>query len=188
MLYPYDISENTASPAFTLDLGEIDDEQLRKSLLRRGIQDSLDFDRQLDAYEQQTVHRNGVNRDTAPQMLKHRRAFNLVAHPKAATYLVEHYEILEGRVFEQQNIRDWGKRWYEYHRPRDPRIMLAKRKLISPRLTKEVRFALDTFGVIPQDSWYLPRAEIRRRPSRPKPAQRIDCGAGWSEMQLLKTF
>ncbi len=71
---------------------------------------------------------------------------------QSAAYLVERYEELEGRVFEKRNIRQWGKRWYEYHRPRNREVMLARPKILTPRLTREVRFALDTKGVVPQDS------------------------------------
>ena len=53
---------------------------------------------------------------------------------------------------EKKNIRDWNKRWYEYHRPRKPEVMMAPTKIITPRLAKEIRFFLDTNGTVPQDS------------------------------------
>jgi hypothetical protein len=69
-----------------------------------------------------------------------------------AAYLIKHYEDLEGRIFKKKNIRKFNRRWYEYIWPRDPRIVLSKPKIISPRLSKEVRFAIDTKGILPQDS------------------------------------
>jgi hypothetical protein len=57
-------------------------------------------------------------------------------------------------MFEKRNIREYNKRWYEYHRPRNPEVMLSKKKIVTPRLFRrgEIRFALDRRGIIPQDS------------------------------------
>jgi hypothetical protein len=80
------------------------------------------------------------------------RLLGLVKFPKSAEYLVQHYEQLEGRIFKQKNIREFNRRWYEYIWPREPKVMLAAPKIITPRLTRQVRFAMDTVGVVPQDS------------------------------------
>jgi hypothetical protein len=112
----------------------------------------LDFDRPIDQREAEVVRRQGVNRATVGDLLRHRSALGLVKYPRVADYLARHYETLEGRIFEKRNIRAWGKLWYEFHRPRDPEVMLGQPKILSPRLTKQVRFALDVEGIIPQDS------------------------------------
>jgi len=108
----------------------------------------LDFERQLDAHETAIVRRGGINRATAKALLEHRIALGLVKYPAAARYLVEHYDRLEGRVFEKKGFTHAGKHWYEYHRPRDPRLMLSRMRILSPTLVKAVRFSLDDVGYL----------------------------------------
>jgi len=152
MIYPYVVGEEHSQTAFAIEVSDVRDERTTEALRKVGVKDSLDFDRQIDEREKETIRRQGVNRNTVGDLLKHRIAMGLVRYPGLASYLAKHYEQLEGRVFEKRNIRECGKRWYEYHRPRDPRVMLAKQKIIAPRLAKEVRFALDVEGILPQDS------------------------------------
>jgi hypothetical protein len=148
LLYPYQIVGSRAMPAFELDLRSISDEQLREAVRRLGIADALDFEKALDASEAEITRRKGVNQATVTQLLKHRMGLGLVSHPRAAEYLAQHYERLEGRVFEKKRFAALGKRWYEYHRPRDPKLMLSRRRLLSPTLVKTVRFSLDTAGYL----------------------------------------
>jgi hypothetical protein len=49
-------------------------------------------------------------------------------------------------------MRTFGREWYEYIWPRDPWLMFARPKVISPRLVKQVRFSFDSQGIVPQDS------------------------------------
>jgi hypothetical protein len=154
ILYPYAYIDDEVRPAFTINFSKIKDQKFRATLKRLGISDALDFDKQIDRREQDIALRTGVNQVTVPELLRHRQSLDLVIFPSAAIYLVSNYEQLEGRVFEKKNIRQYNKQWYEYHRPRDPKVMLSGGKIITPRLFRkgEVRFALDGRGVIPQDS------------------------------------
>jgi hypothetical protein len=148
LLYPYRVSGRDATPAFTLRAEQIDDAGLREAIRRLGVLHSLDFDKALDAQEEEIVRRKGVNQATVGQLLKHRIALGLVEYPAAAAYLVQHYEQLEGRVFEKRRFTKAGKQWYEYHRPRDARWMFSKTRILSPTLVREVRFSLDTHGYL----------------------------------------
>jgi hypothetical protein len=134
IFYPYD--PGSRKPAFGLP---------------RGI-DALNFNNPIDKEEQEIMRSKKLTSEILARLLQHRIALQTVKYPKAAEYLIKHYDTLEQRVFEKKNIREWGKQWYEYHRPRDPRIMTAKPKIITPRLAKEVRFFLDTERIVPQDS------------------------------------
>ena len=59
---------------------------------------------------------------------------------------------MEGRVFKKKNIRKFGRRWYEYLWPRDASLMLGSvPRIVSPRLVREVRFALDNEGYLSDD-------------------------------------
>jgi hypothetical protein len=148
MFYPYHMRGGDSSPAFTIDLSEIEDEELARAVRRAGLADALDFDKLIDRREEEIARRKGVNQSTVGELLKHRVALGLVAYPKAAAYLVRHYERLEGRVFEKKRFTQMGKRWYEFHRPRDPKLMLAKTRIVSPTLMKHLRFSLDTSGYL----------------------------------------
>ena len=148
LFYPYHVKARTLNPAFTIQWDEIDDAELKDRLLRLKIQDGLDFDKQIDSREVDIVRKAGINNESVKQLLKHRIALGLIKYPKAAAYLVEHYEQLEGRVFEKKKFTALRKRWYEYHRPRDPRIMLGKPRILSPTLIRKVRFVLDAVGYL----------------------------------------
>jgi hypothetical protein len=148
LLYPYVLSQRNAVPAFTLRPDDVADPKLAAAIRRLELRHALDFERQLDAHEAEIVRRRGINRITAMELLSHRIALGLVRYPATARYLVEHYERLEGRVFEKRRFTDSGKQWYEYHRPRDPRWMLSKVRIISPTLVKSVRFSLDNVGYL----------------------------------------
>ena len=142
LLYPYCAVGRRAVPAFTLSA---------ETANRLGILHALDFEKPLDAEEEEIVRRKGVDQATVERLLKHRIALGLVEHPATAAYLVRHYEELEGRVFEKKRFANGtkaGKHWYEYHRPRDPRFMFSKTRILSPTLAREVRFSLDTFGYL----------------------------------------
>jgi hypothetical protein len=148
LFYPYHLSDDRAVPAFTIDWKAVKDKELAEMMRRLGVVDALDFDKQLDRREQEIVRRVGVNQQTVPDLLKHRIGLGVVKYPKAAGYLIQHYERLEGRVFEKKRFTEMGKRWYEYHRPRDPGLMLSKRRIVSPTLVRHVRFSLDTVGYL----------------------------------------
>jgi hypothetical protein len=83
--------------------------------------------------------------------LEHRIALGLIKYPHAATYLIQYYEQLKGRVFEGKPLQGYNKMWYEYHRPRTPTV-IRKPRIVGPRLVKTARFALDTDGFLPRDS------------------------------------
>jgi hypothetical protein len=148
LLYPYRVTNEAAVPAFTIELQRIADKGLRQTLRQLGVEDALDFDKQLDDRERRIVQRVGLNRLSAEDLLKHRVALGLVPYPQTARYLVEHYETLESRVFKNRNIRDFNRQWYEYLWPRDSAIMLGKNRIVSPTLVKHVRFAPDNVGYL----------------------------------------
>ena len=148
LLYPYLVSRRNAAPAFALSAEEIDDAWLKETIRHLGVLHALDFEKPLDGDEEEIVRRKGVNPTTAARLLKHRIALGLVKFPAVAAYLVQHYEQLEGRVFEKKRFTQTGKHWYEYHRPRDPRWMLSKTRIVSPTLVKKVRFSLDNHGYL----------------------------------------
>jgi hypothetical protein len=118
----------------------------------RSLRDALDFSVQIDNQERKYRSSGPLNEDVMNKLLKHRLGLGIVAYPKVAAYLVRHYQALAGRVFEKKSITDCGKEWYEYHRPRSVTAMFAKPKILSPRLTRTVRFTLDRVGIVPQDS------------------------------------
>ena len=80
--------------------------------------------------------------------MEHRIALGLVEYPHAARYLTQRFRRLEGRVFEKRRFTLMGKRWYEYHRPRDLHLLLSANRLLSPTLAKEVRFSFDDEGFL----------------------------------------
>lgn len=148
LLYPYLVTARGAMPAFTIDLLQIENKELAEVIRQIGLKDALDFNKQIDKQENQIVRGKGVNKLTVEHLLSHRVALGLVRYPKAAAYLVQHYEQLEGRVFEKTRFTDLGKQWYEYHRPRDPKLILSKNRIVSPSLVKQLRFASDTIGYL----------------------------------------
>lgn len=74
-----------------------------------------------------------------------------VGCPKTAKYLVSHFGRLSPRIFEKKTLSDYGKNWYEYHRPRNANQLCEAPKIVSRRMTKEVEFSLDVNGVLPTD-------------------------------------
>ncbi len=163
LLYPYRRTDAGYVPAFQIDPKKGFLPEVRRALEERKVLDALDFDKLLDRREEEIVRRRGVNADTVGDLLKHRIANDLVSYPKAARYLIQSLERLEGRVFEKRRFRELGKLWYEYHRPREHRLMLAWPKIISPTLVKRVRFALDEWGYLSDHGAILlqPTAETR---------------------------
>lgn len=156
LLYPYIVQNAGPVPAFTIEHSR--------------LKDSLDFDSVLDDHERELRHGRVLDNDTARDILEHRIALGLVKYPQAARYVVQHYTRLEGRVFEKRRFSQLGKRWYEYHRARDPKLLLGANRIITPRLAREVRFALDTEGfladdacqhLLPSDSTFKRREEMR---------------------------
>lgn len=137
-----------SEPAFTIPWDEIEDEKLKERLIKIGIEDALDFDLQIDSRETEIIRDSGINNQSVQKLLKHRVALGIVKYPNAAKYLLEHYEMLEGRVFKHKNIRGFNRRWYEYLWPRDPQIMLNKPRILSPTLIREVRFVVDDIGYL----------------------------------------
>jgi len=148
IFYPYHLVSAEAAPAFTMDLKSIRDKGLIRAAQEADLRDALNFDKQLDEREKNITHGKGVNRTTVGELFRHRLALGIIRYPMAASYLVSHYERLEGRVFKKRNIREFNRRWYEFLWPRDPDLMLTKKRIVSPSLIKEVRFALDTTGYL----------------------------------------
>jgi hypothetical protein len=110
---------------------------------RLGGDDALDFSKTYDPAE----HRQS----DLTAKLNLRIAGGIVAYPKTAKYLVEHHDKLIGREFESKLMSEYGKSWYEYHRPRTP-VLTKKPKIVGKRLMREPAFALDTQGFLPSDS------------------------------------
>ena len=148
LFYPYECRGKKAEPAFTIVWEDISNKALVDRLTKVGINDALDFDVQIDSRETDIVRSGGINNESVKQLLKHRIALGIVRFPRCAEYLVKSYERLHGRVFEKKKFTDLGKRWYEYHRPRDPQLMLGKPRIISPTLMREVRFIVDSVGYL----------------------------------------
>jgi hypothetical protein len=115
--------------------------------------DALDFEHYADKFEQDWVRKYAVNYISIRRLLEHRRdALEIVKYPKAAEYLLKFYDQLSGRTFKKKNVRDFNREWYEFIWPRDAEIIFGQPKIISPRLTPKVRFALDQKGIGIQDS------------------------------------
>ncbi len=158
IFYPYITKSKKAKkpekavPAFTILWDEIEDEKFKQRLTKLGIEDALDFDLQIDSRETEIVRESGINNESVQKLLKHRVSLGIVKYPNAAKYLLENYERLQARVFEKKKFTEHGKRWYEYHRPRDPQIMLGKSRILSPRLIRQVRFVVDDTGYLSDDA------------------------------------
>jgi hypothetical protein len=152
LLYPYHKHGDNYVPAFTIDLAELKNKKLAKRLTELGLKDALDFDLQIDDWEREIVRKAGVQQESVVKLLQHRVALGLIQYPHTARYLIEHYERLFNRVFEKKRFTESGKGWYEYHRPRDAKIVLASERILSPRLIRSARFALDTNGRLSDDA------------------------------------
>jgi hypothetical protein len=114
-----------------------------KAFTMKSGNDALDFSKIYDPAEQRQA-------DLAAK-LNLRVASGIVAYPKTARYLVNYHDILIGREFEGKLMAEYGKSWYEYHRPRTPELT-AKPKIVGKRLMREPSFALDSQGFLPSDS------------------------------------
>lgn len=161
LLYPYIVQRGETRPAF--------------SVKHSRIKDSLDFVNAVDDYELELRRARILDNNTAKDILEHRIALGLVKYPETARYLVQFYTRLEGRVFEKRLFSQLGKKWYEYHRPRDPKLLLSVNRIISPTLARVPRFCLDTVGfladhacqyLLPTDKTSKRREELRRGLSR----------------------
>ena len=102
----------------------------------------------------------------------------LVEYPIAAAYLVQNYERLEGRVFEKKRFTHMGKQWYEYHRPRDRKLMLSKKRILSPTLAKQVRFSLDTTGYLSDHACLYLQPTSRTRVGYSQIREQLACALG----------
>ena len=148
---------------------EIEDAALKETIRRLGVLHALDFDKQLDAQEEEIVRRKGVNRtDGCPvAQAPHRFGVGRVSRrrrvPRPALRAI-------GRdgSSRRNGSRKTGKHWYEYHRPRDPRWMLSKTRILSPTLVKEVRFSLDNHGYLSDHAclYLQPTVRTNRRVRR----------------------
>ncbi len=188
LFYPYHVTEKGSEPAFILQWDEMEDDDLKKRLTRLGVDDALDFNQQIDTRETEVVKAKGINNDSVKELLKHRVSLGIVKYPKAAAYLVEHYDTLEGRIFEKKKFTDHGKRWYEYHRPRDARIMLAKPRILSPTLIRSVRFVLDSTGYLSDHACLMiqPTKKTNRAWGEFRKAMQKTLGGQVSQEDLLR--
>ena len=117
------------------------------------VLDALDFEHYADKFEQDLIRTYKLNSITLKRVFEHRRdALEIIKYPKTAEYLLKFYDQLSERTFKKRNIRDFGREWYEFIWPRDAEIIFSELKIISPRLTPRVRFALDQEGIGIQDS------------------------------------
>ena len=150
LLYPYTVKSGRALPAFAVEI--------------ESLRDSLDFDNALDDRERELRRGRVLDNNTAKDILEHRIALGLVRYPQTARYLVGFYTRLEGRVFKKRRMESFGRRWYEYLWPRDPSLMLAPNRIISPRLAREPRFSLDVEGFLADDScqYLLPTSKTSK--------------------------
>lgn len=152
-----------AIPAF--DARGARTEQTRDFLVT--IKDVLDFELVLDKREREIRRGRPSDRATLGQLLEHRIGLGLVKFPATARYLVSNYEELEGRQFKKQNIRDFGRRWYEYLWPRDQVLMLGTERIVSPSLVRAdgLRFALDSEGFLSDHAcqYLFPTKKTARR-------------------------
>lgn len=157
LLYPYIVQNGESVPAFSI----------KHSLLK----DSLDFENAVDDYERELRRGRALDNNTAKDILEHRIALDLVKYPQTARYLVQSYTRLDGRIFKKRRMETFGRRWYEYLWPRDPKLLLGVNRIISPRLAREPRFSLDTEGfladdacqyLIPTDKTFKRREELRQ--------------------------
>jgi len=74
-----------------------------------------------------------------------------IKYPKVAKFLVDRYSKLASREAEKMSWKDYGKAWYEYHRPRSPSLMMESPKILTRRMTHDMEFCLDDRGFIPTD-------------------------------------
>jgi hypothetical protein len=142
ILFPYKSVKSSWIRAFKID----DNDKIKSK-----IDDALDFTKCIDDFECMIMKENISENEKIKSILNHRIALGLIRYPNVAVYLAQYYQQLRGRDFEGKPIEQYNKMWYEYHRPRTPEL-ISKPKIVSPRLTKVARFALDTYGYLPRDS------------------------------------
>jgi hypothetical protein len=136
-LYPYALSEGRYQRAFRS--GPSDDDW-----------DALDLQPRRGEEERRV---SGLGPNSARERLvTHRIASGELRYPNAARYLVAHHEQLDSRRPKGRAMSTFGRRWYEYLWPRDGLRILANPKLVSPRLTRWPRFALDEEGILTSDA------------------------------------
>lgn len=188
LFYPYHVKNKKSEPAFTIQWDEIKDKKLKDRLVQIGVEDALDFDKQIDGRELDVIRQSGINSEAVAKLLRHRIALGLVSYPAAASYLAVNYNKLNGRVFEKKKFTDLGKRWYEYHRPRDIRIMLGKPRILSPTLIRKVRFVLDTKGYLSDHACLMiqPTAKTKTAWERFSKEMRAVAGEQLSSKELLQ--
>jgi len=66
-------------------------------------------------------------------------------YPNCYEYLKQFQNELSRRVLDGKKITEWGKQWFSFWRPRNPRVF-EKEKILSPRLSTRNSFALDEKG------------------------------------------
>jgi type I restriction-modification system DNA methylase subunit len=178
LFYPYRRVGKKAEPAFTIPWDEIEDSKLKDRLTQIGIEDALDFDIDIDSREREIVRETGVNDDSVKRLLKHRVSLGIIKYPMAAAYLIENYDLLEGRVFKKKNIRKFNRRWYEYLWPRDANVMLAKLRILSPTLIRQVRFVLDDLGYLSDHACLMIQPTKKTKQAWEAFEQRMNNGRG----------
>jgi len=188
LFYPYHVKGKKSEPAFTIQWDEVKDERLKSRLVQISLDDALDFDKQIDSRELEIIRKTGINNEAVSKLLKHRIALGLVNYPAAAKYLVENYERLQSRVFKKKNIRDFNRRWYEYLWPRDATIMLAKQRILSPTLIRQVRFVLDTKGYLSDHACLMiqPTEKTKRAWEKFVEEMQVVVGEQLSKKELLQ--
>jgi hypothetical protein len=138
LLYPYVISADGGRRAFDVDAPgkepwdalDPEPQSPRESALVAGLHD----------------------RERHRRLIERRIAQGVCPYPATAEYLLDNYDLLASRRPEGRPITEGGKRWWEYHRPRDAVAMLTIPKLLVPRRGMLwPRFALDELGLLPTD-------------------------------------
>lgn len=174
LLYPYVLEDDEAAPAFTIK--------------GQPLTDALDFETVLDERDREIRRGRPMDNATARDILEHRIALGLVKYPQAARYLVQNYNRLESRIFEKRRLREWNKQWYEYHRPRDPKLLLTANRILSPTLAREVRCSLDTKGFLADHAclYLLPTAKTKKDRETLRQALSKVMGRLISDVELLQ--
>ena len=174
LLYPYVLEEDEAVPAFTLK--------------GQALRDALDFETVLDDREREIRRGRPMDNATAKDILEHRIALGLVKYPQAARYLVQEYSRLESRIFKKKRLKDFGRRWYEYLWPRDPKLLLTANRILSPTLAREVHCSLDTEGFLADHACLYLLATPKTKKGREALRQALSkvMGRPISDVELLR--
>ncbi|WP_426689212.1 HsdM family class I SAM-dependent methyltransferase [Rhodanobacter ginsengiterrae] len=83
-----------------------------------------------------------------------RAAVDLLRHPRAATYLEQHRDVLEARGY----VIAAGRRWYELWVPQDPAAWSSP-KLVFPDISEKPMFWMDTDGGVVNGECYWLQCE-----------------------------